>query len=146
MDGLREALLNEAVLYANRKIMSDSYNCMAAFLHIGYAYIDMAIDTPNPFRFVYMGESRKSHRGGIDSMLTDKGNAKLIKQMAVYLNINEEQSGEFLQRTIIYTHCIASLITAEVLHAEKEQAYAMVTGFGTDLLSLMGIDIDISTL
>ncbi len=79
-------------------------------------------------------------------MLTDKGNAKLIKQMAVYLNINEEQSGEFLQRTIIYTHCIASLITAEVLHAEKEQAYAMVTGFGTDLLSLMGIDIDISTL
>ena len=79
MDNMREALTQEAVAYTNQKMMPTSTNCIEAFWQIGYAYINLAFDTPNLFRFVYMGECKDYCRGGFDSNLTDRGNAVLIE-------------------------------------------------------------------
>ena len=58
MDNMREALTQEAVAYANQKMMPTLTNCIEAFWQVGHAYINLAFDTPNLFRFVYMGESK----------------------------------------------------------------------------------------
>ncbi len=143
MDNMREALTQEAVIYANQKMMPTSTNCIEAFWQIGYAYINLAFDTPNLFRFVYMGESKNYCRGEFNSILTDKGNAALIDKLYQYLNISREQADMLFQRMLVYTHGIVSLVVAGVLNCTKEQVYSIVKDFAADLFSLTGVDLDI---
>lgn len=146
MDNMREALTKEAVAYANQKMMPTSTNCIEAFWQIGYGYINLAFDTPNLFRFVYMGESKNYYRGGFNSILTDKGNAVLIDKLYQYLNISKGQADMLFQRMIVYTHGMVSLVVAGVLNCTKEQVYSIVKDFGTDLLSLTGTALDIGAV
>jgi len=146
MDNMREALTMEAVTYANKKMMPTSTDCIEAFWQIGYGYINLAFDTPNLFRFVYMGESKNYCRDGFNSILTDKGNAVLIDKLYPYLNISREQAEILFQRMIVYTHGMVSLIVAGVLNCTKEQVYSIVKDFGSDLLSLTDTALDIGTV
>lgn len=146
MDNMREALTKEAVTYANKKMMPTSTDCIEAFWQIGYGYINLAFDTPNLFRFVYMGGSKNYCRGGFNSILTDKGNAVLIDKLYPYLNISKEQAEMLFQRMIVYTHGMVSLVVAGVLNCTKEQVYSIVKDFGSDLLSLTGTALDIGTV
>lgn len=146
MDNMREALTKEAVTYANKKMMPTSTDCIEAFWQIGYGYINLAFDTPNLFRFVYMGESKNYCRGGFNSIKTDKGNAVLIDKLYQYLNISKEQADMLFQRMIVYTHGMVSLVVAGVLNCTKEQVYSIVKDFGSDLLSLTGTALDIGTV
>lgn len=146
MDNMREALTQEAVIYANQKMMPTSTNCIEAFWQIGYAYINLAFDTPNLFRFVYMGESKNYCRGGFNSILTDKGNAALIDKLYQYFNISREQADMLFQRMLVYTHGIVSLVVAGVLNCTKEQVYSIVKDFAADLFSLTGVDLDIPSI
>ena len=146
MDNMREALTKEAVTYANKKMMPTSMDCIEAFWQIGYGYINLAFDTPNLFRFVYMGESKNYCRGGFNSILTDSGNAVLIDKLYPYLNISKEQAEMLFQRMIVYTHGMVSLVVAGVLNCTKEQVYSIVKDFGSDLLSLTGTALDIGAV
>lgn len=146
MDNMREALTQEAVAYANQKMMSTSKDCVAAFWQIGYAYINLAFDTPNLFRFVYMGESKSYCRGGFDSILTDGGNAVLIDKLSEHLGISKEQTNVLFQRMIVYTHGIVSLVVAGVLNCPKEQVYRIVKDFGVELISHTGTNLNIETI
>ena len=146
MDNMREALTQEAVAYANQKMMSTSKDCVAAFWQIGYAYINLAFDTPNLFRFVYMGESKSYCRGGFDSILTDGGNAVLIDKLSEHLGISKEQTNVLFQRMIVYTHGIVSLVVAGVLNCSKEQVYRIVKDFGVELISHTGTNLNIETI
>lgn len=146
MDNMREALTQEAVAYANQKMMPTSKDCVTAFWQIGYAYINLAFDTPNLFRFVYMGESKSYCRGGFDSILTDGGNAVLIDKLSEYLGISKEQTNVLFQRMIVYTHGIVSLVVAGVLNCSKEQVYKIVKDFGVELISHTGTNLNIETI
>lgn len=146
MDNMREALIQEAVIYTNRKMIPNSTNCIEAFWQIGYAYINLAFDTPHLFRFVYMGESKMYCRGGFSSILTDRGNAALLNKLCQYLNISKEQMDMLFQRMIIYTHGIVSLVVAGVLNCTKEQVYSIVRNFACDLLFFTDTDLDIQNI
>ena len=142
MDGLREALAKEALYYANQKLSPYSENCIEAFLQIGYSYVNMAFDEPNLFRFIYMGESKQYCRGDFNSILTDNGNAVLIEGLSQYLHVDKGDVGKFVQRMVVYTHGIASLITVGVLQGTKEEVYKMISEMGIDLLSKLNTDIN----
>lgn len=142
MDGLREALAKEALYYANQKLSPYSENCIEAFLQIGYSYVNMAFDEPNLFQFIYMGESKQYCRGDFNSILTDNGNAVLIEGLSQYLHVDKGDVGKFVQRMVVYTHGIASLITVGVLQGTKEEVYKMISEMGIDLLSKLNTDIN----
>lgn len=146
MENMREALAQEAVAYANRKLDPLSANAIEAFWQIGKSYIDLAFDTPNLFRFLYMGESQQYLRGGLGSILTDKGNAALIERLAKQLGVSEKQAGELFQRMVLYTHGIVSLVVAGVLDCTREQAYESVLDFALDMLELMDMEMDIESV
>lgn len=143
MDGLREALVQKALYYANQKLTPRTENFIEAFLQIGFAYVNMAFDEPNLFQFIYMGESKQYHRGGFGSILTDNGNAMLIDGLSQYLHADKNKVGKFVQRMVVYTHGIASLIAVGVLQGTKEEIYKMILEMGTDLLSKLNTDIDL---
>lgn len=146
MDNMREALTQEAVTYANQRMIPTSTNCIEAFWQFGYAYIKLAFDAPHLFRFVYMGESKIYCRGEFSSILTDRGNAALLDELCRYLNISKAQTDLLFQRMIVYTHGIVSLVVAGVLNCTKEQVCSIVKNFGYDLLSLTGTDLDICAI
>ena len=145
MENMREALAQEAVAYANQKLSPLSVNAIEAFWQLGKSYIDLAFDTPNLFRFLYMGESQQYLRGGLGSILTDKGNAALIERLAK-LGASEEQAGEVFQRMVLYTHGIVSLVVAGVLDCTRKQAYESVLGFAFDMLEFMDMEMDIESV
>lgn len=146
MENMREALTAAAVAYANQKMAPDSENCLEAFWQIGCAYIDLAFDVPNLFRFVYMGESGNYCRGGYSSILTDKGNAELIERLRLYLGIDKAKADKLFQRMVVYTHGIAALASLGVLNCSKEQVKNLVRDFGMEQLSLSGATLDIATV
>jgi len=146
MENMREALAQEAVAYANQKLSPLSVNAIEAFWQLGKSYIDLAFDTPNLFRFLYMGESQQYLRGGLGSILTDKGNAALIERLAKQLGASEEQAGEVFQRMVLYTHGIVSLVVAGVLDCTRKQAYESVLGFAFDMLEFMDMEMDIESV
>ena len=146
MENMREALAQEAVAYANQKLSPLSVNAIEAFWQLGKSYIDLAFDTPNLFRFLYMGESQQYLRGGLGSILTDKVNAALIERLAKQLGASEEQAGEVFQRMVLYTHGIVSLVVAGVLDCTRKQAYESVLGFAFDMLEFMDMEMDIESV
>lgn len=146
MDSMREALTNEAVAYTNQKLQPTEKNSIAAFWQIGKGYINLAFDEPNLFRFIYMGESRQYCRGRFDSILIDEGNAALLTEMTQYLGVSKEKAGTLMQRLILYTHGVVSLIVADVLTYTKEEVCTMVRNFGVELLSCIGTDLDMSSI
>ena len=146
METMRAALTQEAVAYANQKMLSPSTDCITAFWQIGYAYINLGFDTPNLFRFVYMGESKSYCRGEYSSILTDSGNAVLIDKLSAHLGISKEQTNALFQRMLVYTHGIVSLVVAGVFNCSKEQVYKIVKDFGAEQLSLTGADVDITAV
>ena len=146
MEGLRKALMQTAVKYANKKMVLQVDNYINAFCNVGYAYINIAFDEPNLFRYIYMGEGNLYHRGAVDTILTDKGNIVLIEGLAQYLNISIQVAGSLVQRMIIYVHGIVSLVVAGVFESTKEEVYSMMYEFGKELLLLSGTKLDIQSV
>lgn len=146
MDNFREELLNTAIIYVNKKMMSDFDEPLKSLWHIGVSYIDVAFNEPNLFRFVYMGESGIYTRGGFSSILTDKGNSELIERLSSDLAADKDKVGAFVQKLIIYTHGIASLIVAGVINADPKTALLMLNQFASEQLYLIGVNSDISYL
>lgn len=146
MDNFREELLNTAIIYVNKKMMSDFDEPLKSLWHIGVSYIDVAFNEPNLFRFVYMGESGIYTRGGFSSILTDKGNSELIERLSSNLAADKDKVGAFVQKLIIYTHGIASLIVAGVINADPKTALLMLNQFASEQLYLIGVNSDISYL
>lgn len=142
MDGLREALAQEALRFANQKLTPQSENYIEAFLQVGFSYINMAFDEPNLFRFIYMGESKQYCRGGFSTILTDEGNVTLMEGLSQYLHADKDKVGKFVQRMVVYTHGIASLIAAGILQDTKGEAHKMISEMGVDLLSELNTDVD----
>lgn len=121
MDGLRVALGQYALAYANKKLSSTVDNGDNAFSQIGRAYIELAVNEPNLFRFLYMSGKSQFSLQSFDGLLTDEGNAELIKTLSERLQISENRAGRYLQDTIIYTHGIASLVVAGVIKANENE-------------------------
>ncbi|MDD3417634.1 MAG: TetR family transcriptional regulator [Lachnospiraceae bacterium] len=139
MDGFRAELTEAAIRYVNQKIEPSAKNLVASFEQIGESYVDIAIDEPNLFRFIFMGESGRNVNGGLLSLLDYDRNIKIQQGLSEILQITPEQAGTFINTMVIYTHGIASLIAAGVVNEEKETAHKMVRSTGITFLEALGI-------
>ena len=121
MDGLRIALGKYALAYANKKLCPTVDEGNEAFKQVGSAYIGLALNEPNLFRFLYMSGKSQFSLQNFEGLLTDEGNAELIKALSESLQISEIKASKYLQDTIIYTHGIATLIVAGVINATESE-------------------------
>lgn len=126
MDGLRKALAEYALNYANEKMRSCTQNGMEAFAGIGMAYIKLAFDEPNLFKYLYMSGECELHAGGFDVLINADENAAIVAQIADNLKITKENVRCFFQNTMIYTHGLASFIASGVITSSREEVAAMV--------------------
>lgn len=126
MDGLRKALAEYALNYANEKMRSCTQNGLEAFADIGMAYINLAFDEPNLFKYLYMSGECGLQTGGFDVLTNADENAAIVEQIAGYLKIPKDNVCDFFQNTMIYTHGLASFIASGIITSSKEEVVAMV--------------------
>ena len=125
MEGLRRELAEYAMSYADRKMCFDT-DGMEAFSHMGIAYLDMAFDEPNLFRYLNMNNDRGYFVGGFDAFIAGDENAAMIERIAGQLGISGDKVGAYYRNMIIYTHGLASLIASGLVKATKEETRQMM--------------------
>lgn len=138
MEELRKALAQYALNYANEKMRSCAQNGMEAFAGIGMAYINLAFDEPNLFKYLYMSGECGLQVGGFDVLVSADENAAIVGQIAGYLKISKENVSRFFQNTMIYTHGLASFIVSGIITSSKEEVAAMVKQTANAFLSQAG--------
>lgn len=106
MENFRSALTEYALHYANEKMLSASEG-MTAFSNAGIGYIDIAVDEPNLFRYLYMSGESGYHAGGFDILTTADANSVMVKQIAEQAGIPVDKVKDFFKNTIIYAHGLA---------------------------------------
>ncbi len=126
MEGLRKALAEYALNYANEKMRSCMQNGMEAFVDFGIAYINLAFDEPNLFKYLYMSGESGFQAGGFYVLVNADENAIIAGQIAGYLKISKEDASHFLQNIMIYTHGLASFIASGIITSSKEEVKTMV--------------------
>lgn len=126
MEGLRKALSEYALNYANEKMRSCMQNGMETFVDFGIAYINLAFDEPNLFKYLYMSGESGFQASGFDVLANADENAIIAGQIADYLKISKEDASHFLQNIMIYTHGLASFIASGIITSSKEEVKTMV--------------------
>lgn len=142
MEGLRRALAEYAQDYANKKLYQNGKNAVEVFVHMGKAYIEIAINEPNLFRFLYLDGNKSNSINNLSTIITSKNNAELIKKIAGYLGMKEESVGRYLQNTIIYAHGIATLVATNVIKASEEEIMVMINRAADAFLGQEGVTVD----
>jgi len=143
MEGLRSALAEYAITYAKNKMNATATtNAVEAFERTGRAYVDMAVNEPNLFRFLYLGENLSGKINNFEAITTSKSNAEQIKRIADHLGISEDKVGRYLQNTIIYAHGVATLVATNVISASEEEMMTMINHAAEGFLIQEGVPID----
>ncbi|MDE7339167.1 MAG: TetR family transcriptional regulator [Lachnospiraceae bacterium] len=139
MENFRSALTEYALHYANEKMLSASER-MTAFSNAGIGYIDIAVDEPNLFRYLYMSGESGYHAGGFDILTTADENSVTVKQIAEHARIPVDKVNDFFKNTIIYAHGLACFIVSGLIKATKEELYAMVNQGAHGFMLQAGFD------
>lgn len=139
MEGLRTALAEYARTYANNKMHLTGKNAVETFAYIGKAYVEIAVNEPNLFRFLYLEENKYKSVNNVEAIITSKNNAELIRKIADYLGIPENNVGRYLQNTIIYAHGIATLVATNVITASEEEMMKMINRAADAFLMQEGV-------
>ena len=126
MEGLRKALAEYALIYANSKMCPSAENAMEAFEQVGIAYIQIAVKEPNLFRFLYLEGYSGSPSENFEGLIADDDNAQLIKRISSELDISEESSGRYIKNTIIYTHGIATFAAMGIIKTSEKEMMQLV--------------------
>ena len=135
MEGLRKALAEYALNYANEKMRSCMQNGMETFVDFGIAYINLAFDEPNLFKYLYMSGESGFQAGGFAVLVNADENAVIAGKIAGYVKISKEDASHFLQNIMIYTHGLASFIASGIITTSKEEVKTMVKQTANAFLS-----------
>ncbi len=125
MEGLRKALAGYAREYAARKAASYSDNAAEDFAHMGEAYISMAVNEPNLFRFLYLGELPVSRAYSAEDISGDK-ESELISRISAQTGLSQNQAALCIRDTVIYSHGIAVMLLTGVFKASEKEAMNMI--------------------
>lgn len=141
MDGLRKALADYALMYANEKMRPSVDDAINAFEQVGRAYIKIALNEPNLFRFVFLNGSGCYPMGNAEMLTHDNDHAELIKMIADKFQISEQNAGQYLQDTILYTHGLATYIATGMMCMSEKEIMALINRAGNTFLMRAGVHL-----
>lgn len=139
MEGLRNALAEYALIYANNKIESSAENAADAFTQVLTAYTQLALREPNLFKFLYMNSDSSASLADNDTLKSNNSFGELVHRLSVSYRVAEEKIGRYLQHTIIYTHGIATLVVAGIVKASEAEVMQMIDYAGNSFRMQEGI-------
>lgn len=142
MEGLRKALADYALIYANEKMRPSANSAVNTFEQVGRAYIKMALHEPNLFQFVFLNGSGCYPTGNANMLTEEDDHAKLIKMIAKEFQISEQSAGEYLQNTVIYTHGLATFISTGIMSMSEEEIMPLIKQATNNFLIQVGVPLE----
>lgn len=139
MDGLREELIPYVEQYVENTYYSQSKNEFATFEQRGKGTIDLALENPNLFRFLYTGERSQLLSTGFELHMDSLDAANLYQKMAEMLGITPKQVMDFAMTMMVYTQGIGTLIASGIVKDTKENMYRMLHNTGMTYLKGLGV-------
>lgn len=142
MEGLRRALVRAACDYCTARWPLSGRNAMETFEQTGRSLVEMALDAPNLFRFIFMGESGQRVEGGFWGILDDDGLRETRDQLAALLSLTQESAEQFLSAMILYTQGLGTLIASGMVRDDRATIERMLRRTGAVHLRGLGADED----
>ena len=139
MDGLREELIPYVEQYVENMYYSQSYNEFTTFEQRGKGTIDLALENPNLFRFLYTGERSQLLSTGFELHMDSLDADNLYQKMAEMLGITSKQVMDFAMTMMVYTQGIGTLIASGIVKDTKENMYRMLHNTGMTYLKGLGV-------
>ena len=139
MDGLREELIPFAEQYVEDKYYSRNENEVATFEQRGRGTIDLALENPNLFRFLYTGERSQILSTGFQLQTNNPDTDNMYQKMAELLEITLNQVMDFAMTMMVYTQGIGTLIASGIVKDTKENMYRMLHNTGLTYLKGLGV-------
>lgn len=139
MDGLREELIPFVEQYIENTYYSQSNNEFTTFEQRGKGTIDLALENPNLFRFLYTGERSQLLSTGFELHMDSLDADNLYQKMAEMLGITPKQVMDFAMTIMVYTQGIGTLIASGIVKDTKENMYCMLHNTGMTYLKGLGV-------
>ena len=134
---LRQSLTPEQ--YVEDKYYSRNENELATFEQRGKGTIDLALENPNLFRFLYMGERSQLLSTGFELQTNNQDVVNMYQEMAELLGITLKQVMDFAMTMMVYTQGIGTLIASGIVKDTKENMYHMLHNTGMTYLKGLGV-------
>ena len=141
MEGLRKALAEYAVSFANKKLKPLSENAVSGFSEIGNAYVDIAFDMPNLFKYLFLNEGSNYCMGTFEMILSAINNQNLIAKIASFYSIPTYKTLDYLTNTIVYSHGLLVAIVSGTIKVDRQTAKEKVHNACCAFLLQAGGDI-----
>lgn len=139
MDGLREELIPYAEQYVETHYYSLHENEVATFEQRGMGTIDLALEKPNLFCFLYMGDRKQLLSAGFELGTEKPDGSHEYTKMAEILEITQEQAMDFAMTMMIYTQGMGTLIAAGIVKDTRENMFQMLRNTGRIYLRGLGV-------
>lgn len=143
MDGLRQELIPFAEKYVENTYYSFNENEFVAFEQRGKGTIDLALERPYLFRFLYMGERSQLLSNGFELQQDPSDGTDMYEKIADMLEITIEQAMDFAMTMMVYTQGMGTLIASGIVQDTKENMYCMLHNTGMTYLKGLGVGEDI---
>lgn len=143
MDGLRQELIPFAEKYVENTYYSFNENEFVAFEQRGKGTIDLALERPYLFRFLYTGERSQLLSNGFELQQDLSDGPNMYEKIADMLEITIEQAMDFAMTMMVYTQGMGTLIASGIVQDTKENMYCMLHNTGMTYLKGLGVRVDI---
>ena len=125
--------------YIENTYYSQSNNEFTTFEQRGKGTIDLALENPNLFRFLYTGERSQLLSTGFELHMDSLDADNLYQKMAEMLGITPKQVMDFAMTMMVYTQGIGTLIASGIVKDTKENMYCMLHNTGMTYLKGLGV-------
>lgn len=141
MAGFRQALAEYALNYANKKMTPTSENGFEAFTEVGAAYVDLAFDEPELFKYLYLNGGSEYYIGEVDRLAAMVDNRELVESIAKVFDIRMAEAASYLTNSIIYSTGILSMVVSNIMTCDKDKAKQMIDSAGYAFLLQYGVEM-----
>lgn len=75
-------------------------------------------------------------------LIEDKDHAELIKIIAKDFQIAEQNTGQYLQNSVIFTHGLATFVATGMMCLSEEEIMGLINQAGSNFLIQAGVPLD----
>lgn len=126
MDRLRTELLEYCLEFLKNYYSVAGDNASSVLESIAGRYVELAMDYPNLYKYIYISEHEGEKMGQIIKSLRAKNQDKILCMVQEEYGISYEQAKEYMMNLQIYVHGIASFAVTKVEFPSKEVVMNMI--------------------
>ena len=126
MEGLRDALLEHSLIFLKDRFSTRGEHVSEILEGIASAYIELAFDYPNLYKYLYMSEHDGEKMGNLAHLLRAENQGKIVHLIGQEHGISPEAAGKYLMNLQLYVHGIASFAVTKISFPSKEVIMQMI--------------------